>query len=85
MKDDLFIQCFNTSPIPGVITTAADGVIVEVNDAFVQMSGYRREDLVGRRTLETGLWVDPADKDKGLPFDGRIAGRIDLALLPKVI
>ncbi|HOJ13052.1 MAG TPA: PAS domain S-box protein [Deltaproteobacteria bacterium] len=66
MKDDLFIQCFNTSPIPGVITTAADGVIVEVNDAFVQMSGYRREDLVGRRTLETGLWVDPADRARVL-------------------
>jgi PAS domain S-box-containing protein len=33
--------------------------IVEVNDAFLRVSGYGRDELVGKRPEDLGLWVDP--------------------------
>ncbi|HEU4366752.1 MAG TPA: hypothetical protein VFV05_00825 [Methylomirabilota bacterium] len=31
----------------------------EVNDAFLQLHGFAREEVVGRHVLELGLWIDP--------------------------
>lgn len=60
---DLFYQCFNLNPIPAAITTVDDGAIVDVNDAFCELSGYRREDLIGRTVIEIGLWADPVQRE----------------------
>jgi sigma-B regulation protein RsbU (phosphoserine phosphatase) len=35
----------------GYLTTAPDGTIVKVNQTFLTWTGYRRDDLVGRRCL----------------------------------
>jgi diguanylate cyclase (GGDEF)-like protein/PAS domain S-box-containing protein len=38
------------------IMDAADGRIVDVNPAFEQATGYRRDELAGRRTVELDFW-----------------------------
>src|SRR5688572_33178999 len=35
----------------GYLTTAPDGTIVKVNQTFLAWTGYRRDELVGRRCL----------------------------------
>jgi diguanylate cyclase (GGDEF)-like protein/PAS domain S-box-containing protein len=40
----------------------ADGRFVDVNDAFLAMFGYRRDEVVGKTSLELGMWFSPADR-----------------------
>jgi PAS domain S-box-containing protein len=58
-----------------VITTIEDGFFVDINDAFLRMSGYRREEVVGRTSMELGIWVDTrkrADAVKALRETGAV-------------
>jgi PAS domain S-box-containing protein len=40
------------------ITSASDGEFLEVNEGFEQISGYTRDDIIGKGTLEIGIWRD---------------------------
>ena len=37
---------------------ADDGRFRELNHAFERLTGYRREDAIGRKPIEVGLWSD---------------------------
>ena len=60
----LFETCFRTSPAATILSIAADGSCVDVNDAYARMTGYTREELVGRSTLELGIWHDPEQRKR---------------------
>ncbi|HYN78378.1 MAG TPA: PAS domain S-box protein, partial [Lamprocystis sp. (in: g-proteobacteria)] len=55
---------FNANPDPIVITRIADGGFVDVNDGFVNHSGYSRVDVMGRTTLDINLWRVPRDRER---------------------
>ena len=57
---------FELSPVIMCITGLADGRVREVNDAFLRLHGYAREEVVGRHVLELGLWIDPARRDDAI-------------------
>ena len=40
----------------------SDGRFVDVNDRFVQTTGFSRADVVGKSGLEIGLWHDPESR-----------------------
>jgi len=58
---NIFYQAFHAAPIPLAIARLVDCCFVEVNDSFVQKSGYAREELQGQCALELGFWRDPKD------------------------
>lgn len=53
---------FNLSPDAKLITRLKDGMLVDVNDAFIKRSGYTREELVGTTTLAIRYWENPKDR-----------------------
>jgi PAS domain S-box-containing protein len=53
---------FETTLDAIAITRLEDGVYVEVNQAFLAMSGYERQDLIGHSSLELSIWADPEDR-----------------------
>jgi PAS domain S-box-containing protein len=57
---------FEASPVILCITGLADGRIREVNDAFLKLSGFDRDEVVGRHILDLALWVDPSRRDAGI-------------------
>jgi len=57
-----FFKLFDASPIWMVLTTAAEGRYIEANRAFTQITGYSREEVIGRRTTDFGLWLHPAER-----------------------
>jgi PAS domain S-box-containing protein len=58
-SEERFAKAFRASPDALIITRMADGVILEVNDSFVALSGYDRDELIGKSTVRIGLYVDP--------------------------
>jgi PAS domain S-box-containing protein len=71
-----YALAFQSSPYAIVITRQNDGKILEVNPAFEILSGYPRQDAVGKTTPELGMWVDVQERDRFLT-DIRQAGRVD--------
>lgn len=65
-SEERFAKAFQASPDALVISRIADGVILEVNDSFVSMSGYARKDLIGKSTVLLGLYADPVDRKRAL-------------------
>ena len=59
---DRYRVVFDHSLVAIVIARVADGAIVEVNGAFCDISGYSRDEVLGRTTLELGLWGDPEQR-----------------------
>ena len=62
--EDIFIKSFRLSPLSITIVRISDGLLIEVNEAFVRMTGYSREEAIGRTTLELGLWVDLKERER---------------------
>src|ERR687885_698355 len=81
-SEDRFAKIFQTSPAAISMSTLAEGRIFDVNACFLDLTGYRRDELVGRTTVELGLWVDPAHLDALLQFSKQLlaARRLDEVL-----
>ena len=61
-----FEKAFQVSPDPLVISRIDDGTILEVNDSFASMTGYSRDELIGKSTLSLNLYADTADRDRAV-------------------
>ncbi len=55
-----FRKLFENSPIAVVLAVAGGGALVDVNASFLKMTGYERDQVIGKTTTELGLWVDLA-------------------------
>ena len=54
-----FSTAFHDSPVAIVLSRADDAKLIDVNDAFLSMTGFRRSEAMGRSAGELGLLVDP--------------------------
>ncbi|AFY92201.1 two-component system sensor histidine kinase NtrB [Chamaesiphon minutus] len=63
VSETKFSTAFRSSPDAIAISTLDNGTYLEINDRCLQMLGYRREEMLGRSTLELGVWANPADRD----------------------
>jgi len=74
-SEERFSKTFRSSPLPITISVAADGRYIDVNDAFLNIMEYQRDEVIGRRTLDLNIWADPNDRKRmmeGLATAGRI-------------
>lgn len=65
-SEERFSKTFHTSPDAIVISRMSDGLIVEVNESWRRYFGYERSELIGRTSLEIGLYVNPADRGEAI-------------------
>ncbi|MBG1270548.1 PAS domain S-box protein, partial [Nostoc sp. WHI] len=59
-----FSKAFSCSPDSITISTLQEGRFVEVNDSFVKLSGYERDEAIGKTSFELNLWVHNRDRLK---------------------
>lgn len=60
--EKLFSQVFNNSPQPMSITTFAEGRYLDVNSSFLELLGYTPDQVIGRTSLELGIWKNSAQR-----------------------
>jgi PAS domain S-box-containing protein len=61
-SEERFSKAFEASPVSLTITSLKTGQLLEVNETFTRVTGYTRDEAVGRTTLELGLWINPEDR-----------------------
>jgi PAS domain S-box-containing protein len=59
-----FKKVFDVSPYPMVITTLAEGRLLEVNEHYVEQFGYERSEVIGHTAQELNVWEDYRDRQK---------------------
>lgn len=62
-SEEKFSKAFHTTPILMSIESA-DGRFIDVNQAFADAIGYRREEFVGRNASELNIWATAEDRLK---------------------
>ncbi len=63
-SEEKFAKAFQASPDLIIMTALEDGRILEVNERLQTITGYRRDEVIGRTTSELQLWVDPSQRDR---------------------
>jgi PAS domain S-box-containing protein len=63
-SEERFSKAFHGSNARLAILDASEGRYLDVNEALVQAYGYTREELIGRTSLELGLWEDPRQREE---------------------
>ena len=46
------------------IATIDEGRLIDVNERAIELSGYSREEMIGRTSIEIGLWAYPRERDR---------------------
>lgn len=74
-SEERFLLAFKTSPDSINITRLSDGKYIEVNEGFLNITGYSAEEVLGRSSAEINIWVDPEDRKRlvqGLSADNKV-------------
>src|SRR5262249_31635844 len=67
-KEALLAEVFRANPQPMALTTVTENRYVDVNDSFAELTGYLREDLLGRTPMELNFW----SREKQAEFTERL-------------
>lgn len=76
-----FYKAFNVNPEPIIINTFSDGRYLDVNDSFLRVTGYRREEVLGRTAREMKLWKRPEDRARYLEMFRQTGSVRDLEII----
>lgn len=63
-EEEKFRVAFQLSPDLISISMMSDGRYVDVNEQFVNLSGYTREEIIGKTSNELNFWPNPGDRSK---------------------
>jgi PAS domain S-box-containing protein len=73
--DSRFAAAFYNAGVMMLIVRATDGTIVDINRAFIEETGYLREEVIGKTSQEIGIFADPPIGDR-IVRDMREHGRV---------
>lgn len=57
-----FSSIFNQAPMPLALVRIETGEFVDVNDFWLEQFGFRREEVIGKTSIELNMWLDPDDR-----------------------
>ena len=64
--EERFESAFNANPAPAIICRLSDLRYVKVNPGFLEMTGYAREDVIGRSAYEIDVLAEAEMRDLAL-------------------
>jgi len=61
-NEEKFSKIFHNSPYAVLLTRASDGYVVEANESFCAMTGYSKQEILGKTSGEMRFWKNEADR-----------------------
>jgi diguanylate cyclase (GGDEF)-like protein/PAS domain S-box-containing protein len=61
-SEERYRTVFQTSPDLVDINRLDDGTYIDANDAYLDILGFEREEVIGRTPWELNIWADPCDR-----------------------
>jgi len=65
-SEEKFSLAFHANASPMALATKTDGKFIEVNEAFLKMFGFFRDEVVGKNALDLGLFIPQDDRSNAL-------------------
>jgi diguanylate cyclase (GGDEF)-like protein/PAS domain S-box-containing protein len=62
-SESRYRTAFQTCPDAVNIARISDGMIIDANQAFLEITGFTYEEVIGRKTLDLQIWADPQDRE----------------------
>jgi diguanylate cyclase (GGDEF)-like protein/PAS domain S-box-containing protein len=62
IQEEKFAKAFHSAPYAITLTRMSDGKMVDVNEGFVSLTGYDRGEVLGKRTMDLGIWENEEDR-----------------------
>ena len=64
LSEEKFAKAFRRSPVWVVLSSLKDGRYLDVNDFFLESTGFAKEEILGKTSVELNTWADPETRDK---------------------
>lgn len=61
-SEEKFAKIFSMAPSLVAITRLEDGRFIEANNGFEDITGWKRDEVIGRTSIEIGLWAQPTSR-----------------------
>ena len=74
-SEQLFTAAFDEGPEAVAMSRLSDGLIVDVNQEWLAVTGYTRDEVIGHTVVEIGHWPDQATRDAAVA-QLRLHGRL---------
>ena len=74
-SEDRFRITFQTSPDAVNINRLSDGLYIDVNEGFTELTGFTKDEVIGKTSLDIDIWSDPDDRKRlvaGLKKTGHV-------------
>ena len=65
-SEEKFSKAFHINPMPMAISSKTNGCYIDVNEAFLEMTGYRREEVIGISARDLNLFAIPEQRIQSL-------------------
>jgi len=63
-REERFAKIFHASPVATILTGLENNRTLDVNQRFLEITGYRREELIGNNSSSLSLWEDPTEQNR---------------------
>jgi PAS domain S-box-containing protein len=61
---EMVFKVFSSSPLPMAISNLESGIYVDVNDAFLEILGYKKDGIIGRTSDDIQVFADIEESNK---------------------
>jgi PAS domain S-box-containing protein len=63
-SEELLFKTIQLSHQMITITSLEDGRYIDVNDSFLQQTGFTRDEVINHTATELNIWINPSDREK---------------------
>ena len=64
LSEARFSTIFHASPVSIALARLSDSKLIDVNNAWLNVTGLTREEAIGRTPIELNVWIDPGKRDQ---------------------